>query len=104
MKKATILALAFVLALSVVPGMAATGHTGTISLVHYNPHAAGRGVGVRTSPEGPGTGWFCLYTNHVLYTEIDALLRDAYLFSRSWSLVWDRTDGHGQIFTLVQCQ
>jgi hypothetical protein len=58
-EKATVLALAFVLALSVVPVMAAS-HTGTITVMHYNPNAPGRGVCVRTDPTGPVTGWFCL--------------------------------------------
>jgi hypothetical protein len=103
MKKVTVLALAFVLALSVVPAMAAQ-HTGTITLIHYNPDVPGRGVCVRTNPVGPGTGWFCLYPSFVS-KEIDALLREAYIFGRTCTLAWDTTGPDGNnLLTIVQCQ
>src|SRR5687767_1947791 len=103
MTKVPVLTLAFVLALSVVPVMA-FDHTGTITLVHYNPGVPGRGVCVRTNPEGPGTGWFCLHFDHALYFEIDVLLREAYIFGRTCTLLWDTTDegGHNRL-TIVQC-
>ena len=103
MKKATVLALAFVLALSVAPVMAAS-HTGTITLVLYNPFAADRGPCVRTNPAGPVTGWFCLYKDNALYEEINVLLREAYIFSKSCTLEWDTTDPLGAlILTVVTC-
>jgi len=104
MKKVTVVALAFVLVLSVAPVMAVT-HTGVITLVHYNPAVQGRGVCVRTNPTGPGTGWFCLYPSSFLYESIDRLLQQAYIFGRSCSLVWDTTDQSGHnLLTIVQCQ
>jgi hypothetical protein len=83
--------------------MAAT-HTGMIIVIHYNPDVPGRGVCVRTNPTGPGSGWFCLYPSS-LYKEIDALLREAYIFGRACSLSWDTTDQNGHnLLTVVQCQ
>jgi hypothetical protein len=104
MKKVTVLALAFVLALSVVPVMAAS-HTGTIIVMHYNPDVRGRGVCVRTNPVGPSTGWFCLYNNNTLSEDINALLREAYIFGRSCTLEWDTSDQNGAlVLTRVGCQ
>jgi hypothetical protein len=103
MKKATVLALAFVLALSVVPVMAAS-HTGTITVMHYNPNVPERGVCVRTDPVGPTTGWFCLYNDNASSLNINALLREAYSFGKSCTLEWDSTDSDGAlVLTSVTC-
>jgi putative cell wall-binding protein len=103
MKKFMGLTLAFVLALSAVPAIAAN-HTGTVTLVHYNTTVPGRGVCVRTSPDGPGTGWFCLWDTY-LYKEITDILRDAYINARTCTLNWDVGDPHGHnLLNLVQCQ
>ena len=103
MQKLLVLTLACVLVLSAVPAMAAS-HTGTITLVHYNSLVPGRGVCVRTAPEGPGTGWFCLWDTH-LYKEITDILRDAYTNSRACTLYWDAGDSHSHnLLNIVECR
>ena len=106
MQKVTVLLLAFVLALSVVPAMATQfNFTGKIAVAHYNSMEPGRGVCVRTTPTGPGTGWFCLWETTPLYTEITDILREAYINAKTCTLEWttpDRT-GNNQL-NVVTCE
>ena len=103
MTKLTILAVLVGLVLTVTPTMAAQ-HTGTIERIHLNTTVSDRGVCVRTTPTGPGTGWFCLWEDTHLYQETTAVLRDAYTNFRACLFNWHTTDPHGHnLINLLEC-
>jgi len=106
MKKITILALAFVLTLSVVPAMATQFKSqGTIAVVNYNSLESGRGVCVFMKPAGPGTGWFCLWETTHLYTEMTDIIRDAYINAKTCTMEWANTDRTGNLqINVVSCE
>src|SRR5690349_20740339 len=105
MHKVTVLLLAFVLALSVVPAMATQFKSqGTIAVVNYNSMESGRGVCLYMTPAGPGTGWFCLWQNIPLYQEMTDIVRDAYMNAKTCTMEWATTDRTGNnLINVVSC-
>jgi hypothetical protein len=74
-----------------------------IERLHYNSLIPGRNVCVRTTPPAPGTGFLCLYEEH-LTQEINDLLREAYIFGRICSFYWSSTDQSGHaMLDIVEC-
>ncbi len=102
-RRLAILFLASVLLFLKANTALAFGFTGTIERIHYNSRVPGRNVCVRTTPTAPGTGWLCLYEQH-LTKEINDLLREAYENGRTCSFFWDNTGagGHASL-DIVEC-
>ena len=102
-RKLIILPLALtLLSLGANTALAVT-HTGTIERLHYNSTIPGREACVRTIPTAPGTGWLCLYEQH-LSNQINDLMLKAYENGNTCRFVWFDIDTSGHaILELVEC-
>ena len=96
--------LAFVLAMTSTV-FAQVQHNGRIVNYHLNGAIQGRGVCVQTEPRAPTAGgWFCLFKSNMLYQEMTALLRDAYVNERECAFVSNAVDAEGlAILAIVEC-
>lgn len=102
-RKLFILALTSTLLFVGVHTALAVTHGGTIERLHYNSLVPGRNVCLKTVPTAPGTGWLCLYEQH-LTKEINDLLREAYENGRTCGFSWSNTDQGGHaIIEVVEC-
>ena len=81
---------------------AAAVQTGRIRTQHFNADAVfqDRGVCFEMTPALPGQ-WVCLYKNSSLYTEMTAMLRDAYIHGKTCRVTYN--DDNSRALLAIDC-
>jgi hypothetical protein len=83
--------------------LAAQG-AGKIILYHLNGRVSDRGVCIQMNPPLPGLGgWSCVYSDNLLFDQLNDLLRDGYLWSKDCLVNFDPSNVQLNPINWAQC-